>query len=144
MDLAQLRGKVAHLAVEFDGETLHVEYKPHLFGRGDQRAISAANRTINRAARNPDDEALADLAEEAADALVPILKRLMTAWDLKDGDQTLPINDEVLREVVPPLLRGRISDEMFRDMGKRGTRPDSDSGSAPQAALAIVRNGTAS
>lgn len=124
MDLSALRRKQAEVTIEFDGEFLRYTYNPHAYDDECQRVISAL-------ADQPDNSGLAN-----------IFAKLITSWDMKDGNTDIPCTYEAFHQHCMPFLRTKLINSIVEDEMERGKLRASDNGSNQQRRSALVPIGT--
>lgn len=101
MDLAALRRREAIVTIDFDGERLRFTYNPHMYD-------DECQRILHRLSDQEDNSALSEMFE-----------RLITSWDLKDGEREVPCTHEGFLQ-LPPFLRTSILNALVEDEMERG------------------------
>lgn len=110
MNLATLRAARAELSLEFEGETLRFTIAPN--------TITPAYRAQLRQ-RIADKEAAGSSTDALiGEAIVQNVADLVTGWDLKEGDEPIPVSREAI-ESLPEDLVAEIWQVIDRFLSKR-------------------------
>lgn len=81
------------VTVHFDGDDLHVEYRPTSYTPAEVVALQEATPTTGK-------RMSAAAQREALDRTIETMLRLIVSWDLEDEDgRTIPLTREALRDV---------------------------------------------
>jgi hypothetical protein len=88
LQLSDLKTKTRKIAVEFDGDTVNIEYWTQKFNPSYQDSIKSGKKTKG-------------LSE--SDSWASLLE-IVKSWDLVDGDKPFPLNKESLAIVGNRLL----------------------------------------
>lgn len=135
LDLAQLLARKATVTVDYAGETVAVDYRPHALTAEVQARLQAAS------------DAAAEDATGALEALLDVLPMLVDGWDVTEGGVTLPVDRATLRR-VPLQFLGAIAAAVTQEIADPN-RPattaaptPSSSGASRPALSALPPTGT--
>jgi len=95
LNLADLRAKRRTVAVEWEGETINVEYRPQAVNPAFESSLR--NLVQNSSGKTE--------AEQWA-----VVLGAVSGWDLVDGKKPLPVSTEVLSELPSSLLQKILVD----------------------------------
>ena len=106
LDLAKLQAKAARVSVDFDGETIDVEYRPHRYDNAMQLKLGSLREV------------------PAFDPLIEALADLVCGWDVTDGGKPLPANATTLAR-FPVMLLLKITGAIMDDVVAKKNAPNS-------------------
>lgn len=98
MNLATLRAARAELSLEFEGETLRFTIAPN--------TITPAYRATLRQRIAEKEAAGASADTLIGEAIVQNVADLVTDWDLKEGEEAIPVSREALEALPEDLITG--------------------------------------
>ena len=110
MKLSSLIKNERRLAVDLDGETLNVVYRPSRITPAAQEEFAEA---VDRAGNGP--------------AAAAMLGRVLIGWDLEDDDGPYPHDEKSLRQ-LPIAFVGSVFGAIMRDLNPNAPTPEASKG----------------
>ena len=110
MKLSSLIKNERRLAIELDGDTLNVVYRPSRITPAAQEEFSEA---VDRVGNGP--------------AAAAMLALILVSWDLEADDGPYPHDEESLRS-LPLEFVGGVFGAIMRDLNPNAPRPEASAG----------------